>query len=67
LNSRWIYSEYDNGEGLLLDMENDPQARRNAVNNSNSVETVNLLKERLYQFRAQAKVLPCGRIRTENM
>lgn len=58
VSCRWIYAEYDNGEAMLLDMENDPKARRNAVNDRDKEDAVTVMKERLNQFRAQAEVLP---------
>ena len=58
VSSRWIYAEYDNGEAMLLDMENDPLTTRNAIDHDDNVDTVASLKERLNRFRAQAKVLP---------
>jgi len=58
VSSRWIYAEYRNGDGLLLDMENDPLATRNAIDDDDKAETIDRLKARLGQFRAQAKVLP---------
>ncbi len=57
VNSQWVYAEYDNGEAMLLDMKNDPQARRNAVNDSDKAETVHALSTRLNMFRRQAKEL----------
>lgn len=58
VNNRWIYAEYDNGEAMLLDMGNDPLATRNAIDDDDKADAVNLLKERLDQFRAQAEVVP---------
>ncbi len=54
----WIYAEYNGGDSLLLDLKNDPEARRNAVSDSDKGDAVELLKARLNDFRAQAEVLP---------
>ena len=59
VSTNWIYVEYfDTEEALLLDMKNDPQARRNALNDSDKASVVESLKARLNEFRDQANVLP---------
>lgn len=53
----WTQIEYDNGNRMLLDRQNDPLEERNAVNDPENSDVVKYLKARLQNFRKEAQII----------